>query len=96
MSLTKLSVCGTDCSTCYCYGEMCKGCNECEGKPFHIPEGGEKCSIYKCVIHDKKLRDCGKCKELPCSIWKATRDPKFSDEEFEKNISGRMKALRGE
>ena len=36
--MADLSVCGTDCSTCYCYGEMCTGCNECGGKVFHVPD----------------------------------------------------------
>lgn len=87
----KLSVCGTDCSACYCYGNMCSGCNACEGKVFHSPEG---CAIYECVIHKKNLKHCGKCKELPCGIWRATRDPKYSDEEFEENISMRVQALK--
>lgn len=88
--LSNISVCGTDCGSCYCYGEMCSGCNACEGKVFHSPEG---CAIYQCVIHEKGLEHCGKCKELPCGIWKATRDPKYSDEEFEKNIAQRMQML---
>lgn len=86
-----ISVCGTDCSACYCYGKMCTGCNACEGKVFHSPEG---CSIYQCVIHNKNLEHCGKCQEAPCDIWRATRDPKYSDEEFEKNIAGRMQTLQ--
>ena len=39
--------CGSDCSTCYCYGEMCKGCNAICGKVFHAPDGKE-CPIYYC------------------------------------------------
>lgn len=36
-----ISCCGSDCSACYCYGKMCKGCNaECgKVKVFHAPEG---------------------------------------------------------
>lgn len=30
--MSNLSVCGTDCGECYCYGKMCTGCNECEGR----------------------------------------------------------------
>lgn len=29
-----ISVCGTDCSACYCFRKMCNGCNSCEGKPM--------------------------------------------------------------
>lgn len=43
-----ISVCGTDCSVCYCFGKMCNGCNSCEGKVFHAPEG-KVCPIYDCV-----------------------------------------------
>lgn len=85
-----LSVCGTDCSVCGCYGELCSGCNDCKGKVFHSPEG---CKIYNCVVHEHKFKDCGKCDKLPCDIWRATRDPKFSDEEFERNIAMRVQAL---
>lgn len=85
-----MSICGTDCSACYCYGKMCSGCNACEGKVFHSPEG---CNIYNCAVHEKKIKDCGKCDKLPCDIWRATRDPKYSDEEFEQNIAARVQAL---
>ncbi|MBP5157890.1 MAG: hypothetical protein ILP18_08485 [Treponema sp.] len=49
-----ISVCGTDCSKCYC-------------------------------------KDM--CADIPCGIWKKTRDPKFSDAEFEVNIRGRIELL---
>ena len=87
-----MSVCGTDCRLCYCFGNMCNGCSACEGKVFHAPEG-KACPIYDCVRNEKELHDCGKCKEVPCQIWHATRDPKFSDEEFKENIAGRLRAL---
>jgi catechol 2,3-dioxygenase-like lactoylglutathione lyase family enzyme len=87
---SNISVCGTDCSTCGCYGTMCSGCNACEGKVFHAPEG---CAIYRCTIGEKHLKNCGECKEAPCSIWRNTRDPKYSDEEFEQNIAARMQSF---
>lgn len=87
-----ISVCGTDCGACDCYKTMCEGCSACEGKVFHSPQG---CAIYECVTNDKKFEHCGACDKLPCSIWTATRDPKFSDEEFEQNISMRVQTLRG-
>jgi catechol 2,3-dioxygenase-like lactoylglutathione lyase family enzyme len=86
-----LTVCGTDCLACGCFGTLCKGCNECEGKVFHSPDG---CSIYTCVRIEKKLHDCGKCDKLPCEIWQKTRDPKFTDEEFRQNIAARVQALK--
>ena len=94
MGNTNLSVCGTDCSTCYCYGEMCAGCNECSGKVFHVPDG-KACAIYECSIHNKGFGNCGECSNAPCDIWMKTRDPKFSDEEFAENVKMRMQALKG-
>lgn len=89
------SVCGTDCSTCYCFGQMCNGCNACEGKVFHVPEG-RTCAIYDCVRNDRGMSNCGQCGEVPCKIWLATRDPKFSDEEFNENVASRVQMLRKE
>lgn len=88
-----LSVCGTDCSACHCYGDLCPGCNACSGKVFHAPEG-TTCAIYDCTVNQKGFRDCGACAEAPCTIWRQTRDPRYSDEEFEENIRMRMTALK--
>ena len=55
-----ISVCGTDCSACYCFGKMCNGCNSCEGKVFHAPEG-KACPIYDCVRNNKCMQNCGEC-----------------------------------
>lgn len=90
-----LSVCGTDCSACYCYGQMCKGCNDCEGRVFHVPEG-KRCAIYECAVHTKKFENCGACEAAPCDIWMRTRDPKFSDEEFAGNVRARLQMLKKE
>ncbi|MCM1040690.1 MAG: DUF3795 domain-containing protein [Roseburia sp.] len=94
MKNANLSVCGTDCSTCGCYGQMCAGCNECSGKVFHAPEG-QACAIYECSIHNKGLGNCGECADAPCDIWMKTRDPKYSDEEFAENVRMRIQALQG-
>ncbi len=88
-----ISVCGADCSACACFGNMCNGCEECEGKVFHAPEG-QACPIFACVRAKKGLPDCGKCGEVPCQIWMNTRDPKYSDEEFEKNVAERIDTLK--
>lgn len=88
-----VSCCGTDCSVCRFYEKRCAGCNQCEGKVFHAPEG-KACPIYDCVVNQKKQKHCGTCSELPCDIWKKTRKPKFTDEEFEQNIRERIMMLR--
>lgn len=89
-----LSCCGTECSKCSFYGNMCEGCNECQGKVFHAPEG-KSCPIYTCSVKDKKLRNCSQCEELPCAVWRGTKDPQLSEEAFEKNIAERVEKLRG-
>lgn len=89
-----LSCCGTQCSKCGCYGSMCKGCNACEGKVFHAPEG-QACPIYECSMNRKRLKGCGECGDVPCEIWRKTKDPSFSEEEFERNIQERVDRLRG-
>lgn len=89
--ILNLSCCGTECETCYCYGEMCKGCNEVRGKVFHSPE--KACPIYGCSVNKNKFVTCANCEKIPCDIWRATKDPNMSDEEFEKNIAVRVKNL---
>ena len=85
-----ISVCGSNCAKCPYYKKMCSGCNKSSGKVFHSPQG---CAIYSCV-QSKNLHDCGKCSSLPCKIWKETRDPSYSDEQFEKSIAERIKTLK--
>lgn len=91
--MSDMSCCGTDCSQCGYYGGLCKGCNACKGKVFYC-EPGKACSIYECVIQKKKYHDCSVCPNIPCDIWKANRDPKYSDEEFETSINERIANLR--
>ena len=88
-----LSCCGTECIRCRYYGTMCKGCNESFGKVFHAPEG-HACPIYECSINQKKLTGCGRCNNVPCDIWRKTKDSSYSDEEFEQNIQERIDRIR--
>ena len=88
-----LSCCGTECNSCRCYGNMCRGCNASFGKVFHAPEG-HACPIYECSINQKKLTGCGSCSNVPCDIWRKTKDPSYSDEEFEQNIQERISRLK--
>lgn len=90
---TNISVCGSDCSKCYCaQANMCIGCNECRGKVFHCPDNQE-CAIYHCCVTRHSYLNCLDCKQIPCEIWMKTRDPKFSDEEFKQNIADRIAML---
>ena len=89
-----ISCCGSDCSTCYCFGNMCRGCNAVCGKVFHMPEGKE-CPIYYCCKIEKGFKSCGECEKLPCDLILETRDPNMSEEEFMKNVDERVKRLKG-
>lgn len=86
-----LTCCGTDCTACGCYGNLCRGCNESLGKVFHAPEG-QACPIYECSA--KNEGGCAGCGSLPCDVWRGTKDPSYSEEEFEKNIAERVARLR--
>lgn len=92
-SANTLSCCGSECTECEFFGTMCQGCNASLGKVFHAPEG-QACPIYECAINQKKLKGCGACSNVPCDIWRQTKDPSFSDEEFEQNIRERIERLR--
>jgi hypothetical protein len=88
-----ISVCGADCGECSCLKDkICKGCNKSEGKVFHCPKG-EECGIYYCCVIDRGYESCLDCPDIPCDIWKKTRDPKLSDEEFEASIEERISRL---
>ena len=89
-----ISCCGSDCSACTCYGNMCKGCNALCGKVFHAL-GGKACPIYDCCRIQNGFHSCGECEKLPCDLILGTRDPSLSEEEFMKTVEERVKRLRG-
>lgn len=89
-----ISVCGADCAKCYCFeANLCSGCNVHKGKVFHCPDGAE-CAIYHCCVTEHSYSHCLECEKIPCDIWRSTRDPKFTDEEFAQNIAERIALLR--
>lgn len=90
-----LSACGTECEACSFLGSLCSGCNESCGKVFHAPKG-KACPIYSCAVQKHKFANCATCENLPCSIWKATKDPSLSEQAFEESIQTRVKNLKGD
>ncbi len=88
-----LTCCGTACTACGIYQKECPGCNACQGKVFHASEG-KACPIYACSVQKHRYVNCADCRELPCAIWRATRDPQLSDEEFESSIRTRVQNLK--
>lgn len=91
--ILNFSCCGTECDACDFYQKECSGCNECQGKVFYAPKG-KACPIYTCSVQKHYYVTCGGCEQLPCAIWKATRDPQLSEEEFEKSIQDRVQNLK--
>lgn len=83
------SRCGTDCTICQFYGGLCKGCSESGGRPFFC-QGGARCPIYACAV---QKQGCAGCSGLPCQIWRDTRDPAMTDEQFEQSIRERVANL---
>lgn len=91
--ILNLSCCGTECVVCDFYQKECAGCNECQGKVFHTSKG-KACPIYACSVQKHRYATCAGCEQLPCAIWKATRDPQLSEKEFEKSIYKRVQKLK--
>lgn len=89
-----LSCCGMECAACPLHGDMCQGCNALNGRVFHAPEGSA-CPIFACCANKHRYATCGECGELPCDIWRATRDPSLSDAAFEESIQTRASNLKG-
>lgn len=89
-----LSCCGSDCSACSCFGSMCQGCNAANGKVFHAP-AGKACPIYSCCVQKHKFATCLSCDSLPCDIWRGTKDPALSEQQFEATIQERVNNLKG-
>lgn len=88
-----LSCCGTDCAACPFYGNKCPGCNACAGQVFHAPQG-KPCPIYACCVNRHRFATCAYCKELPCDVWRDTRDPSLSEQAFEQSIADRVARLQ--
>lgn len=63
------------------------------GDVFHMPEG-QACAIYQCSVNQKGFHGCGECSSVPCEIWRKTKAPNFSEEEFEQNIRERVARLQ--
>lgn len=91
--ILKLSCCGTECTECDFYQKGCSGCNECQGRVFHAPEG-KACPIYSCSVKQHHYATCAGCEKLVCDIWKETRDPQLSEEAFERSIQKRIQNLK--
>lgn len=91
----EISNCGLVCAECNFYQKECEGCYKVKGKTFWAEEmPGKVCPLYFCAIHNKKLKSCGECDELPCKMFLEIRDPNISDEEYQRSIEQRVKRLK--
>lgn len=90
-----LTCCGMECAACGAYPAKCPGCEACAGKVFHAPPG-KACPIYECAVRKRKLVHCANCEQIPCSLWRETRDPQLSPEEFAQSIRDRFRRLKEE
>ena len=88
-----LSVCGADCSVCYCR-DQCEGCNAACGRVFHM-QAGKACPIYACCVNKHRYATCGECPDMPCERWRSERDPSYSEEQFEASLRERVDNLKG-
>ena len=90
------SICGVDCSECKDFEKTCSGCSAIKGKVYWAPFAGlDVCPMYACCVDKKSLAHCGKCSELPCTLYYETRDPSVGDAEHEQGIKKRVEILAG-
>jgi hypothetical protein len=88
------SLCGLYCGDCEFLGETCTGCSAVGGKPFWAADMKSGiCPLYDCCMNKKGLEHCGLCGELPCETFLSFRDPSLSDEEAERALRERQRAL---
>ena len=92
-----VSLCGIVCSDCQAFDVQCAGCDTMSGVPSWMDEVDfSVCPLYACCRDEKRLTDCGRCPQLPCSLYTELKDPSLSDEEHARALRARMDALRSE
>jgi hypothetical protein len=91
-----LSACGLLCGKCNFFKNSCNGCFSVKGSTFWAKEmmPNKTCPLYQCSINDKKYRNCGQCKELPCKTFNEFKDPNASEEEHKKSLKERINRLK--
>ncbi len=83
-----ISCCGSDCSTCYCYGKMCQGCNAVCGEVFHAPEGKACPSIVLEKNRRAFIKDIKSSPELALISMQNKRYKNFDQEMAEATLEG--------
>jgi hypothetical protein len=86
--------CGLFCGDCEFLGNLCRGCEQVQGKPFWTAQFKfEFCPLYDCCFNQKQLEHCGMCNDFPCNTFNLLRDPSLSDEEAAKALQKRKSDL---
>jgi hypothetical protein len=91
-----VSACGLICNECHFFRKECAGCFNVSGSPFwakDITQNGV-CPLYDCSINERGYKNCGDCKELPCTMFTDLKDPNVSEEEHRKALEKRVAILR--
>lgn len=91
-----VSVCGLVCNKCEFFNNLCSGCYHVAGKTFWAEEATPEkiCPLYNCAVLNKKLNNCGECRELPCNKFIQLKDPNITEEEHQLSIKNRVNNLR--
>ena len=91
-----ISTCGLICDECEFFHKTCNGCKVVKGQTFWALEmmPSKTCSLYDCTINQKKYKDCGDCKELPCDLFIKMKDPNSTEEEHQKSLKERVAILK--
>ena len=93
--MKELSRCGVCCPTdCKAYKIECDGCNKLAGRVSWAEfYGKDLCPIYECAGL-KGFLSCKECGKAPCEIWISTRNPDFTDKEFQADLDSRLKNFK--
>ncbi|MFZ4401455.1 MAG: DUF3795 domain-containing protein [Bacteroidales bacterium] len=91
-----VSPCGIICDECPYYQKECKGCRNLDGQVFWSADVTEKgiCPLYDCSVNSKELGSCGKCNELPCTLYYTMKDPDSTEEQHQESIIKRVDVLK--
>ena len=58
----------------------------------HVP--AKVCPLFDCSVNKKNIRDCGDCKELPCTMFREMKDPASTEEEHQQGLVDRVTRLK--
>jgi hypothetical protein len=92
-----LSACGLICDECEFFNKTCTGCINVKGSTFWAKEmmPTKVCPLYDCSVNNKAYKNCGRCSELPCKMFRDMKDPNSTEEQHQQSLITRVAALKG-